>query len=165
MEKRKPGWPKGKPRKPREKVTDLTGGNGNVSSTSENDEKARRNDVWPDKSPRLEPDIALTTYKPTFSSDFDITTLGTRTETRMVEKAVVVGKTDLGKDVITIKMRPETVTKIQSILNLEEALSLGKRDWQPFPPYDGHWFCRVEQKDQHRRFLIRKDVYEKVKDA
>lgn len=151
MEKRKPGWPKGKPRKPR--FTDPRGGDGNASLTSNYDERARRvATAWPDTSP-------------TFPADFDITTLGTRTETRWVEKPVVVGKTDLGTDVITMKTLPVAVTKVQPILNLEEALSLGKRDWQPFPPKDGHWFCRVEQKGQRRRFLIPENVYEKVKDA
>lgn len=122
-------------------------------------------------SPVLDDDkYGVATHKePTFPSEpdpvFDIATLGTRTVTNMVEKAIVVGKTDMGKNIITMKMGPVTVTKIQPILNLEEALSLGKRDWQPFPPKEGHWFCHVEQKGQRRRFLIPEEVYQKVKDG
>lgn len=124
-----------------------------------------------DHGPTFPPDLKVTNIshkdvRPNpLQLDFDVTTLGTRTETHMVEKAVVVGRTDLGKDIITMKMLPETVTKLQPILNLEEALSLGRRDWKPFPPKQGHWFCHVEQKGQRRRFLIPEDVYQKVKDA
>lgn len=111
------------------------------------------------------PGVSDTYVGPTFPADFDIATLGTRTETRMVEKAIVVGRTDMGKDVITMKMKPVNITKLQPILNLEEALSLGKQDWQPFPPKEGYWFCRVEQKGQCRRFLIPQDVWVKAIDV
>lgn len=144
MEKRKPGWPKGKPRKVEHPA---------VGSPVLDDDKYG---VVKHNEPTFPPDPVPV---------FDIATLGTRIETRWVEKPVVVGKTDLGKDVITMKSLPVTVTKVQPILNLEEALSLGKRDWQPFPPKDGHWFCHVEQKGQRRRFLIPEYVYEKVKDV
>lgn len=144
-EKRKRGWPKGKPRKVDHVVASpiLDGNKYGVK-------------VHNDSGPTFPPGKPL---------DFDIATLGTRIVTNMVEKPVVVGQTDLGSDIITMKMRPVTVTKLQPILNLEETLSLGKRDWQPFPPKEGHWFCHVEQKGQHRRFLIPEEIYQKVKDA
>jgi len=136
---------------PPDPVTDFTGGNGNASLTSENDERARRDGVWPDESIPF--------------PSFDIHTLGTRTTTSLVETAVVVGKTDFGKDIITMQMKPVATTKIQPILNLEEAMSLGKRDWQPFPPKEGHWYCIVESGGQRRRFLIPEEIHQKVKDA
>jgi len=92
----------------------------------------------------------------------DYARLGERTITKMVETNVVVGKTDMGKNIITTKMVPKTETLIQPILTFEEAKLLGTVEWFPYPPKEGYWATTVSFGDKKRRFLISDETHWKV---
>ena len=95
----------------------------------------------------------------------NLTTLGTRTETRIqqVTQQVVdaAGNNVLSNNGLPVVRRtegPVQHTSAQSMLNYEEALTLGDQEWKPFGKCKDKWTCVVGT----RRFLIPAEVYEQL---
>lgn len=85
----------------------------------------------------------------------DTSTLGVRTAEFVTVEPVQVGQAGMSRLVeIRQSSRIEQVT--QPVLTLEEAKTLGQREWKPRP--DGTFTCIVDG----RRFIVTKEVKEQL---